>query len=239
MNKFAVVLLLMPFLSAGQDKNILHVTRVFPRIDKIADFEKALTAHAQKYHTGDWKWRVMEIQTGPDAGGYNIVEGPHNWDQIDKRGDLGAEHQQDWNKTIATHLSDRYQAFFIEFKSEFSAADMTKYSDKLAINHVYYKPGTYEQVTDVLKKLQKVWSESKMSIAVYEASSSGAPQIMVVTRYMTGLKERQAGFMKPMKERYEAVHGANSFGEYLATVEKITNNSWSELLFTRLDLSSK
>ncbi len=40
---------------------------MFPKADKVLDFEKALAAHAQKYHTGDWKWRVYEIQSGPDV----------------------------------------------------------------------------------------------------------------------------------------------------------------------------
>src|SRR6476620_7268957 len=105
MRKLFIVILLIPVLGIGQAKNVVNSTRVFPKIDKVAEFEKALTAHAQKYHTGDWKWRVAEIQSGPDAGGYSIVEGPLNWDQIDKRGTLGAEHQNDWNKMVAPTLT--------------------------------------------------------------------------------------------------------------------------------------
>lgn len=31
------------------------------------EFEKAIAAHAQKFHTGDRKWRVIEIQSAPEA----------------------------------------------------------------------------------------------------------------------------------------------------------------------------
>jgi hypothetical protein len=46
-------------MGVGQTKNVITVERYFPRIDKIAEFEKALMNHAQKYHTGDWKWRIL------------------------------------------------------------------------------------------------------------------------------------------------------------------------------------
>lgn len=104
MRKIFLLCLLVPVLGLSQNKNILSTFRAFPKVDKVLEFEKALAAHAQKYHTGDWKWRVLEIQSGPDAGGYHIVEGPASWDAIDKRGNLGDEHNADWNKSVAIYL---------------------------------------------------------------------------------------------------------------------------------------
>ena len=89
MKKLLAFLLLVPLYGMAQEKNVVNSQGVFPKVDKIAEFEKALTAHAQKYHTGDWKWRVFDIQSGPDFGGYHITEGPATWEQIDARGDLG------------------------------------------------------------------------------------------------------------------------------------------------------
>jgi hypothetical protein len=238
--KYSLFFCLIVSMSAiGQEKNVMNVTRVFPKIDKVLEFEKALAAHAQKYHTGDWFWRVAEIQSGPDAGGFQIIEGPHSWDQIDKRGNLGAEHTNNWNKTIAVHLTDKYQSFFIEYKPEFSNVELTQFSDKYAVNHVYYKPGKYQVVLDVLAAMKKTWTQSNQSVVVYEASSSGAPQIMIVTRYKNGLAERQSGSLKPLKERYEEANGSGTFQQYTTNVENTVQSSWSELLFTRADLGSK
>ncbi|MBK6381215.1 MAG: hypothetical protein IPF72_16680 [Chitinophagaceae bacterium] len=61
----------------------------------------------------------------------------------------------------------------------------------------------------------------------------------MVTRYKQGLKERAAGFRKPFKETYEAVHGEGSYAQYLKDVAEYIDESWSELLFMRADLSSK
>jgi hypothetical protein len=240
MRKVLLFLLFIPAIGLGQDdKNVINATRVFPKIDKVGEFEKALTAHAQKYHTGDWKWRVAEIMSGPDAGGFSIVEGPQNWDKFDKRGDLGADHQSNWNKTIAIYLTDRYSSNFVEFKPEYSTVGLTDYTDKYVINHVFIKPGTYGVALEALTELKKMWEASKQNIAVYESSASGAPQFVIITRYKEGLKERQTGFFKPMKERYESANGQGSFQKYIERSEKCVDNSWQELLMTRTDLSSK
>jgi hypothetical protein len=231
--------ILFSLSATGQDKNIITVTRVFPKMDRQAEFEKAIAAHAQKYHTGDWFWKVAEIQSGPDAGGFQIMEGPHTWDQIDKRGTLGAEHTANWNKTVAIHLTDKYQSMFAEYKPEYSSVALTEFSDKYAVNHVYIKPGSYPTVLEVLAAMKKTWTHSNQSVAIYESSASGAPQIIVVTRYKKGLAERQTGAMKPLKERYEEANGAGTYQQYTLNMEKTIESSWSELLFNRTDLGSK
>lgn len=76
MKTVCFLLLLIPFLGISQTKNVISTSRLFPKVDKVLEFEKALATHSQKYHTGDVKWRVFQIQSGPDAGGYHVVEGP-------------------------------------------------------------------------------------------------------------------------------------------------------------------
>jgi hypothetical protein len=75
MKKIFLLLMLCPLFGISQTKNVLNESRYFCKPDKVQEFEKALTAHAQKYHTGDWHWRVWSIESGPDAGGYMITEG--------------------------------------------------------------------------------------------------------------------------------------------------------------------
>ena len=100
MRKYFLVLLLTPLLGIGQTKTVLTSNRLFAKNDKGSEFEKALANHAQKYHTGDVKWRVWSIESGPDAGGYMVTEGPSDWTSLDSRGDISAEHTADWEKNV-------------------------------------------------------------------------------------------------------------------------------------------
>ena len=125
MRKLFIMVLLIPVLGIGQTKNVVNSTRVFPKADKVSEFEKALTAHAQKYHTGDWKWRVFEIQSGPDAGGYHITEGPISWESFNDRGNLGQAHTDDWNKNVGIYLTDRNQQSYSVYVDSLSTVAIT------------------------------------------------------------------------------------------------------------------
>jgi hypothetical protein len=239
MRKFLIGLLALPFIALAQDKTVVSVNRVFPKQDKVQMFEKALAAHAQKYHKGDFAWRVYSIESGPDAGGYHITEGPASWDAFDKRGDLGAEHTADWDRNVAPLLTDRVSNSYSVFRPELSSVELTAYSDKISITHVYPKPGYSGDLEEMLKKLKKVWDASGQTIAVYESSGSGEPQMALVTRYKQGLKERERNFRAPMKERYESANGSGSWESYTQSIRSGVERSWSEMLFLKPALGSK
>jgi hypothetical protein len=231
--------LLLPLAVTSQVKNVVTTHRVFPKIDKVLEFEKALTAHAQKYHTGDVKWRVFEIQSGPDFGGYQITEGPTSWEALDTRGNLGTEHNNDWHKTVAIYLTDKQSGNYGTYVDSLSTIALGDFSDKINITHVIPKPGCINRTAAILYDLKKAWTASGTTVAVYASSSSGPAQYALVTRYKQGLKEKADGFRPPFRATYEGVNGGNSFDLYLENVREFTEQAWSELLFMRADLSSK
>jgi hypothetical protein len=198
-----------------------------------------MAAHAQKFHTGKWKWRIFEIQSGPDYGGYHITEGPMSWEDIENRGEISAEHMADWNKNVAPLLQDKSASSYSVYQEELSNVALTDYSDWININRWTAAPGYSEELRDVLTKMKKAWVESKSTVAVYASSSSGAPGYALVTRYKQGLKERSQGFRPPFKESYEKANGAGSWAAFQSVLKAGLQASSSELLRFRADLSSK
>ena len=65
--KFLILGLLVSVMGISQVKNVISTQRVFPKIDKVAEFEKAIAAHAKKFHSGEQGWRVFSIECGPDV----------------------------------------------------------------------------------------------------------------------------------------------------------------------------
>jgi hypothetical protein len=239
MRKMLSLFLLIPFLGFSQAKIVLNATRVFPRQDKLAEFDKALAAHAQKYHTGNWKWRVWAIQSGPDAGGYMISEGPDSWADLDGRGDLGDEHTADYEKNVAPLTTDRGSSSYAEFQVDLSTVALTDYADKIVINHMIAKPGMIGAIPELIKKLKNAWQASGQSVAVYVTVASGDPGYMTVTRLKGGLKELASDYRKPLKDLYNAANGAGSFDGFLKQYAEVVQSRWSELLIYKPELSSK
>lgn len=239
MRKFFLLCLLVPLCGTGQAQSVISASRYFPKADKVMEFEKALTAHAQKFHSGDWKWRVYEVQTGPDAGGYHVTEGPKTWDEFDKRGNLGEEHMKDWNKMVAIHLTDKYSSVYAEFRETLSTTQVGNFAEKMTITHVYPKPGKGNIVEETLKKAKKGWEAGNQTVAVYQSVASGPAQYALVYRMKEGLKELQDGYRKPWKERFEGANGEGSLETFLDKISLATDHSWSEMLFLRADLGAK
>jgi len=239
MRKLLVIGLLIPFIGMGQVKNVINSTRVFVKPEKIAEFEKAIAAHAQKYHTGDWKWRVWSIESGPDAGGYMITEGPNGWERIDGRGDLGAEHTADWDKNIAPNTEGHGSQGYYEFEADLSTVQLTDYADKIIINHMVANPGKIGGVVELIKKLKKTWLSGKESVAVYRVAVSGEPAYITVTRLKQGLKELAPGFRPELSVRYNTDNGEGSFAAFLKDYADAVQKRWSELLIYKPNLSSK
>jgi hypothetical protein len=236
---FFLLTVLIPLMGISQTKNVISTHRIFPKMDKVLEFEKAIAAHAQKYHTGNSHWRVFAIQSGPDMGGFHVTEGPTSWEAEDTRGDLGAEHKLDWNKNVAVYLTDRQSLSYSVYIDSLSTVALGDFSDKINISHVYPKIGQGDNVVNIIKKLKKYWAAVGLTVAVYSASSSGPAQYTLVTRYKQGLKEREPGFRKPFKQAYEEVNGEGSYAQYLKDAAEYVQDNWSELLFMRKDLSSK
>jgi hypothetical protein len=239
MKNIFLLLMLIPFISISQTKNVISTNRVFPKADKVLEFEKALANHAQKYHKGDVKWRVFEIQSGPDAGGYHVVEGPKSWESEDKRGDINVEHTNDWNKNVTIYLTDKSTSGYSVYIDSLSTIAVDDYSDKVQVTHVYPKLGCGNKVLTMIKNMKAAWTADGSTIAVYESNASGQAQYAIARRYKQGLKEKADGFRKPFKATYEKIYGVGSFDIYLNNVREYYDNVWSELLFLRADLSSK
>ncbi|MDQ6756322.1 MAG: hypothetical protein M3004_05240 [Bacteroidota bacterium] len=240
MKKLFLLLFALPSLAMAQTKNVITVERVYPKQDKVQEYEKALASHVQKYHKGDWAWRVYTIETGPEAGGYHIVEGPMSWEGLDNRGNLGEAHQSDYNKGVSPFTNaDKGSSMYVTYRPDLSTVQLTDYSNKIAITHIFPKPGYTDDMEDAIKKLKKAWEAGGQSVAVYEASSSGPQQYTFVYRYKQGLKERETGFRKPMKDRYNMANGDGSWNAYTQSVRNMIDHSWSEVLFFHPELSSK
>ncbi len=239
MKKFFFLLLVLPVFGIAQTKTLLTSNRLFAKNDKAGEFEKALSSHAKKYHTGDVAWRVWSIESGPDAGGYMVTEGPTTWSTLDSRGDIGAEHTADWEKNVLPLTEGRGQSGYYDFEADLSTVQLTDYADKIVITHMTAKPGKVNKTKALIEKLKKMWLADKESVAVYAVAYSGEPGFIAVTRLKTGLKELAADYRNPQADRFNAANGAGSFDSWLNDYAEAVQSRWSELLIYKPLLSSK
>lgn len=239
MKKFLLMLMFVPLLGLAQTKNVSHTLRVFPMKGKATDLDKAITAHVAKFHTTEKRWRIFEVQTGPDAGGLQINEGPMTWDEFNNQPKNSDAHKADWDKTVDPLIEKTTSIGYSTYLEEYSTVKLTDYSDNIVLTHMMINPGMVGSTYTLLQKMKKAWALGNESMAVYGSFFAGDPQIVISRRLKTGLKELDPAFVKSMPDRYREANGSDSWAEYQAEYNKAIGRRWSEMLIFRADLSSK
>ena len=240
MRKLLFLLMALPFANLVQSQNLISTSRYFPKAGMWQKFEAALGTHAKKYHKNDFKWKVFSIETGPDAGGYMVVEGPNNWEKVDGRGDLGAEHTADWEKTVQIHLQDRTNSTYYEYHQEWSSMEQTHSAENVSLQHFFINPGYRgEFIQHILLPMKNLWQSDGTKVAVYDATISGRPQIVVATRYLNGLKERDVSNPVNFQERFKKVNGGDAtWNKWIEIYKVAVRDQWQELITWKPKLGS-
>ena len=236
MKKLLTALLLFPLMVFGQD--VISIDRFVPKVDKVMDFEKALAAHVQKYHTGQYKALIYFAETGPNAGSYSMVMGPKTWAEWDVL-DMGKEHIADFVQTVLP-LADKYLgSYYMVMQPELSSAKAGEFAEKVSITHVYFKPGWDEAYAELLKKAKAVWEKEGETVAVSRSNFSGQPQFQIAYRHKQGLKEKAPDFRPPFKQRFIATYSEGEYNEAIKLIRDAVDHTSGEILSMRKDLSSQ
>jgi hypothetical protein len=240
-----VLTMLLPMLALAQDakkepkKETINSHRVFAKDGHENALKAALAAHAQKFHTGNWKWRVSQVLSGPDEGAYMIVEGPISWTDFDGRGDLGAEHQKDYETTIAPHVEKSTPSTYSTLEADASTVAAGAWSPtKTLIRHIYIKPGRASHMLDTLKMFKKVWEKRGQNVAVWNTFYSGEPSFTLAFRLKNGWKDLDEDMMTVRKAADEVL-GAGSYDRLLEEVAMDTEHVVDEMIEAKPDLGSK
>lgn len=247
MKKLAcIVVMLTAFLSLpAQDakpaeakkpkENVISSYRIFAKPGQDEALKAALGAHAKKYHTGSFRWRIYSVLSGPEGGSYQIVEGPFSWTALDDRGDLAADHNKDYETRIAPLVEKTTADTFLSYEEELSTVALTAFSTKASITTVYPKPGRGPATREVLKTWKKVWEKRGFNVAVYAAQMSGEQQFKIVRRFKAGWKDLDADVLSQSQAFTEL---GLSYSEILEDMAKSTDRSLTEMIEMEPELGS-
>ncbi len=227
-----------PSAAKPPEKDMISSYRIFVKDGHTQPFKAALTAHAQKFHTGDWRWRVGEIMSGPDGGGYQVVEGPTSWTALDDRGDLGAEHQADFEQKLLPHIARISPDTYAEFQSELSSVKMEQWSNKILSMHYLVRAGKGPLAYDVMKRFKAIWDKRGLHVAVWASRFSGPAQYTVVFRLKRGWKDFDEEGMST-RAAADALWGPAAYDVLMADVALAFDHVSSELVNYDPALGSK
>ncbi len=216
-------------------ENVISSYRIFAKPGQDEALKAAVSAHSKKYHTGAFRWRIYSVLSGPDAGSYQIVEGPFSWTAFDDRGDLAADHNKDYETRIAPLVEKTTADTYLHYEEELSTVALTAFSTKAVVTTVHPKPGRTPATRELLKTWKKVWEKRGFNLAVYSSQMSGEPQFKLVRRFKAGWKDLDADVLGQAEAFTEL---GISYTDVLEDMAKNTERTYSEMIELETELGS-
>jgi hypothetical protein len=243
MKRLVIVLALLiagsTALSLAQDKNILSTYNIFPKPGKDEAVKKAIAAHAAKYHSGSWKWRVFSVLSGSNEGSYLIVEGPNSWTELEGRKDISAEHTKDYETNVLPLLEKSTPGVYVTYHGEFSSGAVVTPFKKALLRHIYPKPGKGARVLGLLPAWKKVWEKLGLNTAIFTTFFSGEPQLILSARLPNGFIDLEHPMGKKMRETYDEIEGPGAYDRFLEDLDQSVSKVDEEIIEYMPDMSAK
>lgn len=221
-------------------KHTISSYRVWIKSDGNHDeaFRQALGAHAQKFHTGNWQWRVYQVLSGPDQGAYHIVEGPASWTVIDDRGTLGADHTKDYQANVQPHVERTSPDNLAVYVEALSSVAATQWSNKVLVQRITVKPGRGSVAYETLKTWKTVYAKRDLNVAVWSSFFSGESSYAVAFRLKNGLKDLDLD-QPTFRKTVEDLFGPNEYARLQQAAADSYKEVVSEIIEFLPELSSK
>jgi hypothetical protein len=241
--KLVALLLLVVALplafSQAQDKATLSSHRVMAFPGKDEALKKAIADHAAKYHTGNWKWRVFSVLSGPDEGAYQVNEGPNSWTTLEGRKEISDEHMRDYEKNVLPLVEHRVPETYLVYQRDLSSDSAIGPMKKALLRHMYLKPGKGVRLRSHLETWKKVWVKMGLKVAVWSSFYSGQPQFVVAYRLPQGWIDLEQPLGKKMRDTFDEIAGAGAYARYLEDLDGYVDKIVEEMIELLPEVSSK
>jgi hypothetical protein len=233
------ILALSVSLSQAQDKTTLSSYRITAKPGKDSALRKAITDHAAKYHTGNWKWRVFSVLSGPDEGAYLINEGPNSWTVLEGRKDISDEHLRDYETTVLPLVERTVPESYFIYQRALSSDSAVGPLKKALLRRFFPKPGKGVRLSNYLATWKKVYDKLGLKVVVWSSFFSGEPQWVVAARLPGGWTELEKPRMQEMREAFDGFEGAGAYARYLEDLDQYVDRIVEEMIEFLPDVSSK
>lgn len=241
----SLALALLPLIASAQapapaapKKETISVFRIWPKSGHEDQLKAAIAAHAKKWHSGPWAWRVYEVLTGEDGGAYHIVEGPNSWTDIEGRGDLGADHMKDFPTNILPHAEKISPESFMTYNAAGSTSPAGNFSTKATVTQYYPKPGRMGQLLAQFRQAKAAAEKDGINVAIWVSAASGEPRVAFVRRFKNGFKDFD-DVTATMRGTMDALYGSGAYDRYTEELARNVARSTSEVIEYQPDLSTK
>lgn len=188
-----------------------------PKRGHEKQFEDAVKAHVAKFHPkGAYDARLSVITDGSGSDGWYLWSmGPLTYTDMDKTPAGTAGHDEDWDKTVDTHVETYGESNFWKLREDQSYTPANYRPERVDVWLIDMKAGMGYTFSDLMKKWKAVWDAKKypysfrvLSNDLFSKKGNDVAIVFSFTKY--------ADFDLDISWRkdYEAMYGAGSWDNF-------------------------
>lgn len=227
----------------SQDKTRARVEVIKPKADMVAEFEKGLAAHVQKFHSkATDPVTVYQTMSGSRTGEYHFVQGPMSWADIAGK-QYSGEHADDWTKNVAKYTVSS-ETHFYNFNPEYSFNVSEEEAEWSVLTFITLNGGTNSSYQQLLKTRVEALTKAKdgRSFAIYAHSFAGRDNehnYVNVSPLKGGLKDLDMQLFPPISKILNDNIGPNAAVEDSKGVDLSIKKVETMIIRRMANLSSK
>jgi hypothetical protein len=238
------LLILMNAMVFAQGKTLYIVDMIKVKPGMKTAFETAWKNHVARFHNANDKRQVFEIVTGPNIGGYLIVEGPVSYADMDIVKTNAKAHAEDLEKNIAPTQEIRLNGIYRNVDTLSYNGNIQSEKALVTVTHVKNgKMADYmaeaRKAVIVLNKNTRPFSNNVM----VQLFSGSDPVYVSIRNLKDGLKELEDNYggmtMSAFKDDYIKEYGQAAWDSRIKLQTDEINSRDVYVAKARKDLSSK
>ncbi len=208
--------------------SVVETVILEPKMGHSMQLEEALTAHNEKYHSGDANnaW-VRYITYGSRAGDYLwLMSGTYA--SLDARPDDDG-HNKDWAEKVEVHVQSYGPTTVWEVNSSLTTNTGEGGSNKhVRAWLVDLKPGEYYRFNAIMEKMAKTNEEMGRTMFVLDnqVASTGAPDVAMIWPFDSFSEWDEDS---NVAATYEKLHGEGSWRLFLEEWRDVVNHIYSQV----------
>jgi hypothetical protein len=242
---FLLLFLAATIITSAQEKTLYSGTMVKPKIGQATAFENAWKAHVAKFHNGDSKRSVFEIISGEFTGWYQLMDGPHDYADMDKVNAKQSAHDIDYETTVASRVAEEMGVTTYRFIDTLSYNPGVQ-ADKFVYSVYNVKQGKMGDLRAEIRRGRAVNMaiQSPSSTVVLIKQMQGmSPQLIVVSNLKDGFKQLESNYFPGVSDKFRAeyikMHGQELWDKRGAMFSENCNSIDVMMVKRRADLGSK
>jgi hypothetical protein len=241
--------LLVPILLFAQKdapkKNKTTVLVLHPLPGDREAFEQGLAQHNNKFHKDQGQVDIYEVLAGEHTGQYDFVyRDPASWTDVETAFNAVDEkgHSDDWNQSVAKHLSDAGKRYFYETSDDSylsaNPAEMT--TDLMGIYLIEINPGMAADFYAAINKIKEMnkKSNSKNYYIIQSSMFDKGSQVVVLFPLAKGWASFEPDPNEDWSKMFKAAFPKEDFDAWIKKFNGTQKSFESMVVKHRPDLSS-